>query len=143
MNHGSRNGWVWDRAVSKAIYGAVRGRLPLNLGGLFKIRDYTCENAVRWVVAVQMLSPVKAGFPWDIHGHVTVPLRVDAGRFTTVDIATIHGQRQLILEGKWRWLENSRIDLGTFNEGYEQLGIWGAEGRLPVSAYPSTRTALP
>jgi hypothetical protein len=100
------------------MYGALRGRLPAKLVALFKIRDYTCENAVRRVAAVRMLSAVNSGFPSDIHGLVTVQMREDAREFTIVDVGTIHGLAHLIPEGERRWLVNSRIDLRTFNEVY-------------------------
>ena len=37
-------------------------RLLAKLVALFKIRDYTCENAVRRVAAVRILSAVNSGF---------------------------------------------------------------------------------
>jgi len=85
---------------------------------LFKIRDYTCENAVRRVAAVRMLSAVNSGFPLDIHGLVTVQMREDAREFTIVDVGTIHSLAHLIPEVERRWLVNTRIDLITFNEVY-------------------------
>jgi len=57
-NQGSRQDWVWVQAGSEEMYGALRGRLPAKPVGLFKIRDYTCENAGRRVAAVRMLSAV-------------------------------------------------------------------------------------
>ena len=84
----------------------------------FKIRDYTCENAVRQVAAVRMLSAVNSGFLSDIHGLVTVQMREDTREFIIVDIGTIQGLAHVIPEGERRWLVNSRIDLRTFNEGY-------------------------
>jgi len=100
------------------MYGALRGRLPAKLMARFKIRDYTCENAVRRVAAVRMLSAVNSGFPWDIHGLVTVQMREDAREFTIADVGTCHGLAYLIPEGERRWLVNSRIDLRIFNEVY-------------------------
>ena len=100
------------------MYGAQRGRLPAKLVALFKIRDYTCENAVHRVPAVRMLSAVNSGFQSDIHGLVTVHMREDAREFIIVDIGTIHGLAHLIPKGEQRWLVNSRIDLRTFNEVY-------------------------
>jgi len=85
---------------------------------LFTIRDYTCENAVRWVAAVRMLSAVNSGFPSDIHGLVTVQMREDAPEFTIVDVGTIHGLAHVIPEGEGSWLVNSWIDLRTFNDVY-------------------------
>ena len=117
-NQGIRNDWVWVQAGTEEMYGALRGRLPAKLVALFKIRDYTCENAVRRVAAVRMLSAVNSGFQSDIHGLVTVQMREDAREFTIVDIGTIHGLAHLIPEGERRWLVNSRIDLRTFNEVY-------------------------
>ena len=61
-NQGIRNDQVWVQAGTKEMYGAVRGRLPAKLVSLFKIRDYTCENSVRPVAAVRMLSAVNSGF---------------------------------------------------------------------------------
>jgi len=117
-NQGSRHDWVWVQAGSEEMYGALRGRLPAKLVALFKIRDYTCENAVRRVEAVRMLSAVNSGFPSDIHGLVTLQMREDARDFTIVDVGTIHGLAHLIPEGERRWLVNSLIDLRTFNAVY-------------------------
>jgi len=99
------------------MYGALRGRLPAKLVGLFKIRDCS-QDTVRRLAGVQMLSPVNSGRPSDIHSLVTVQLRDDALEFTLVDIGTIVGLAHLIPEGDRRWLINSRIDLRTFNEIY-------------------------
>jgi len=142
-NQGSRNDWVWVQAGSEEMYGALRGCLPAKLVALFKIRDYTCENAVRWVATLRMLSAVNSGFPLDIHGLVTVQMWENAREFTIVDVGTIHGLAHLIPEGERRWLVTSRINLRTFNEVYKGIGIWGGEGRLAVHAYPGTRVALP
>jgi len=100
------------------MYGALRGRLPAKLVVLFKIRNYTCENAVRQVAAVRMLSAVNSGFPSDIHGLVTVQMREEAQEFTIVDVGTIHSLAHLIPEGERRWLVNSGIDWRTFNKVY-------------------------
>jgi len=117
-NQGSRNDWVWVQAGSEEMYGALRGHLPAKLVALFKIRDYTCANAVHRVAAIRMLSAVNSGFTLDIHGLVTVQMREDAPEFTIVDVGTIHGLAHLIPEGERRWLVNSWIDLRTFNEVY-------------------------
>ena len=100
------------------MYGSLRGPLPAKLMALLKIRDDTCENAVRRVAAVRMLSAVKSGFPSDIHGLVTVQMREDDREFTIVDVGTIDSLVHLIPEGERRWLVNCRIDLRTFNEVY-------------------------
>jgi len=110
-NQGSRNDCVWVQAGSEEMYGALRGCLQAKLVALFEIRDYTCENAVRPVAPVRMLSAVNSGFPSDIHGLVSVQMREDAREFTIVDVGTIHGLAHLIPEGERRWLVNSRIDL--------------------------------
>jgi len=117
-NQGSCNDWVWVLAGSEEMYGGLRGRLAAKLVALFKIRDYICENAVRRVAAVRMLSTVNSAFPSDIHGLVTVQMREDAREFTIVDVGTIHGLGHLIPEGQRGWLVNSRIGLRTFNEVY-------------------------
>ena len=117
-NQGIRNDWVWVHVGTEEMYGALWGCLPATLVALFKIRDYTCENAVRWVMAVWMLSAVNSGFQSDIHGLVTVQMREDAREFTIVDIGTIHSLAHLIPEGERRWLVNSQIDLRPFNEVY-------------------------
>jgi len=117
-NQGSRNDWVSVQADSEEIYGALRGRLPAKLVTLFKITDYTCENAVRRVAAVRMLCAVNSGFPSDIHGLITVEMRKDAREFSIVDVGTIHDLAHLIPEGERRWLVNSRFDWRTFNEVY-------------------------
>ena len=100
------------------MYGAWRGRLQAKLVALLKITYYICENAVRWVAAVRMLSAVNSGFPSDIHGLVTVQMSADAREFTIVDLGTVHGLAHLIPEGERCWLVNSWIDLRMFNEGY-------------------------
>jgi len=133
-NHGSRNDWVWDQAGSEEMYGALLGCLPAKLVALFKIRDYTCEIAVCWVAALQILSAVNSEFPSDIHSLVTVQMREDAREFTIVDVGTIHGLAHMIPEGERRWLINSRIDLRTFNKAYKGIGI-GRGGGLAVLAY--------
>jgi len=117
-NQGSRNDLVWVQAGSEEMYGALRGRLPAKLVALCKISDYTCENAVRQVAAVRMLSAVNSGFPVDIYGLVTVQMREDAREFKIFDVGTIHGLAHLIPEGERRWLVNSQIDLRTFNKVY-------------------------
>ena len=57
-NQGRRNGWVMVKAGSEEMYGTRRGRVSAKPVALFKFTDYTCENAVRWVAAVCILSPV-------------------------------------------------------------------------------------
>jgi len=130
-NQGSRNDWVWVQAGFEEMYGVLRGRLPAKLVALFKIRDYTCENAVRRVAAVRMLSAVNSGFPSDIHGLVTVQMGEDAREFTIVDVGTIHGLAHLIPEGERRRLVNSLIDSRTFNEVLYGIGIRGGRGGWP------------
>jgi len=100
------------------MYGTQRGCLLAKIVAHFKITDYICENAVRRVAAVRMLSAVKSGFPSDIPGLVTVEMREDAREFTMVDMVTIYSQAPLIPEGERRWLVNSRIDLRMFHEVY-------------------------
>lgn len=117
-NQGSRNDWVWVQAGTEEMYGALRGRLPAKLVGLFKIRDYRFRDTVRRVAGVQMLSPVNSGRLSDVHGLVTVQMRGDGRGFTLVDVGTVLGLAHLIPEGDRRWLVNSRIDLRTFNEIY-------------------------
>ena len=103
------------------MYGALRGRLPAKLVALLKIREYRCENTVRRVASVQMLTPVHSGRLSDLHGLVTVQMREDARGFAIVDIGTILGLAHLIPEEDRRWLVNSRIDLRTFNEVYYRI----------------------
>ena len=99
-NQGIRNDWVGVRAGTEEMYGALRGRLPAKLVMLFKIRVYTCENTVCWVMAVRMLSAVNSGFQCNIHGLVTVQMREDAREFTIVDIGTIHSLAHHIHKGE-------------------------------------------
>jgi len=117
-NHGSCNDWVWVRAGTDDMYGALRGRLPVKLVALFKIRDNRGEDPVRHLAGVQFVSAVNSGRISDVHSLVTVPMKEDAREFTVVDIGTILGLAHLIPEGDWRWIVNSRIDLRTFNEVY-------------------------
>ena len=115
---GIRNDQVLVQVGTEEMYGALTGRPPAKLVALFKIKDYSCENAVCRVAAVQILSAVNSGFQSDIHGLVTVQMKEDAQEFTRVEIGTIHGLAHLISKGEHRWLVNSRIDLRTFNEVY-------------------------
>jgi len=43
-NQGGRNDWVWVRAGTEDMYGALRGPLPAKLIARFKIRDYRCPD---------------------------------------------------------------------------------------------------
>jgi len=106
-NHGSCNDWVWVRARTEDMYGALRGRLPAKLVALFKIRDYRCEDQVRHLAGVQFVSAVNSGRISDVHGLGTVQMKKDAREFTVLDIGTIIGLAHLILEGDWRWIVNS------------------------------------
>jgi len=117
-NQGSRNNWVWVRAGTEDMYGALRGSLPAKLVALFKIRDYRCEDRVRRLAGIQFVSAVNSGRISDIHSLVIVQMKEDAREFTVVDIGTILGLAHLIPEGDRRWIVNSRIDLRTFNEVY-------------------------
>jgi len=100
------------------MYGGLRGRLQAKLVALLKTRDPRCENTVRRVAGVHLLTPVHSGRLSDLHGLVTVQMREDTRGFTIVDIGTILGLAHLIREEDRRWLVNSRIDLRTFNEVY-------------------------
>jgi len=117
-NHGSRNDWVWVRAGTEDMYGALRGRLPAMLVALFIIRDDRFEDRVRRLAGVQFVSTVNTGRISDIHSLVTVQMKEDAQELTVVDIGTILGLAHLIPEGDRRWIVNSRINLRTFNKVY-------------------------
>ena len=60
------------------MYGAFRGRLQAKLLALFKIRDYTHQDAVYSLAGVQLMNVVNYGRPSDVHGLLTVYLRDDA-----------------------------------------------------------------
>jgi len=83
--------------------------------------DDTCENAMRQVAALLMLSAVNSGLLSDIHGLVRVPMREDAPEFTIVDVRTIHRLAHLIPGRERRWPGNSRIDLRTLNAAYQGI----------------------
>ena len=117
-NQGSRKDWFWVQARGEGRYGALRGHLPAKLLALLKIRDYISEGGVRGLTSLQMLSPVNAGHPSDVHGLVIVHLREEAPEFMIVDIGTILGLAHLIPEADRRSLVKSQIDLRTFNEIY-------------------------
>ena len=121
------------------MYGALKGCQLAKLVAHFKIRNYTGENAVRWVAAVRILSAVNSGFLSDIHGLVTVQMREDSGKFTIVEVGTILGLAHLIPEEKRCWLVDSLIDLSTFNEPYQGIGYKGIGAWCE---YPSTRAGL-
>jgi len=67
------------------------------------------------------MSLVDSGRPSEVHGLVTVQHRDVTCELTIVDIGRIIGLAHLIPETERRWLVNSRIDLRTFNEIYEDL----------------------
>ena len=117
-NQASRNDWLWVQAGDEEMYGTLRGCLLAKLLALFKIRNSTCDGAVRHLTSVQMLSPVNSGRVSHIHGLVTVQQREDAREFTIVDVGTILGLAHLIPEADRRWLVNNGINLRTFNEIY-------------------------
>jgi len=117
-NHASRNHWVWVRAGTEDMYGALLGRLPAKVIALLKISDYRCEDRGRRLAGVQFVSAVNSGRISDVHSLVTLQMKDDAWEFTVVDIGTILGLAHLIPEGDRRRLVNSRIDLRTFNKVY-------------------------
>ena len=117
-NQASSNDCVWIQVGGEQMYGALRGHLPAKLLALFKIRDYTQQDAVYRLAGVQLMNVVNSGRPSDVHSLVTGYLRDDARELTIVDIGTILGLAHLILKTDRRWLVNSRIDLRTFNEIY-------------------------
>ena len=100
------------------MYGALRGRLLVKLLALFKIRDYTQQDAVYHLAGVELMNVVNSGSPSDVHRLVMVYLRDDAWELTILDIRTILGLAHLILETDRCWLVNSRIDLRMFNKIY-------------------------
>jgi len=115
-NQGGRNDWLWVRAGTEDMYGALRGCLPAKLVALFKIRDYRCKDRVRHLTGIQFVSDVNSGWISDVHSLVTVQMKKDARESTVVDIGTIVALAHLIPDGDQRWIVNSRIDLRTFNE---------------------------
>ena len=117
-NQASKNDCVWIQVGGEQMYGGLRRRLPAKILALFKIKDYTQQDAVYRLAGVQLMNVVNSGRPSDVHGLLTVYLRDDARELTIVDIGTILGLAHLILETDRRWLVNSRIDLRTFNEIY-------------------------
>ena len=121
-NSGSRNDWVWVAYGTSNEYGALRGKLPGKLRGLFKIRDTGNNGKVYRLAIVQLLQASQngGGRIADAHGLVRVFAKRQKSEteFRIVDIATVTGQGHLIPDGDGRWLVNSRIDLRTFNDIY-------------------------
>lgn len=121
-NGASRNDWVWVAVGTTDEYGALRGKLPGKLQGLFKIRKRVADAKVYRLAVVQLLqAQPNAGRITDVHGLVKVSARrrtSDKDEFWVVDIMTITGLAHLIPEGDGQWLVNSRIDLRTFNDVY-------------------------
>jgi len=77
------------------------------------------QDTVYRLAGVQFMTLLDSGRPSDVHGLVTVQLRDITRELTIVDIGTIIGLAHLIPETAGCWLVNSRIDLRTFNEIYE------------------------
>ena len=118
-NSGSRNDWVWVALGTTNEYGALRGKLPGKLQGLFKVRDTGTDGKVYRLAILQLLQK-GAGRITDTHGLVNVFARRQTSKddFWIVDIATVTSLAHLIPDGDGKWLVNSRIDLRTFNEVY-------------------------
>ena len=110
QNQAGWNDCVWIQAGGEQMYGALRGRLPVRLLALCKIRN-THKDTVCRLAGVELMPVVNSGHPSDVHGLVTVHLRDDSRGLTIVDIGTILGLAHLIPETDRRWLINSRIDL--------------------------------
>jgi hypothetical protein len=121
-NGSSRNDWVWVAVGTTEEYGALRGRLPGKLRGLFKVRNTVTNAEVYRLAAVELLqAQPNAGRVTDVHGLVKVSTRrrtTGQVEFWIVDIVTITGLAHLIPDGDGQWLVNSRIDLRTFNDVY-------------------------
>jgi len=117
-NHVSHNDCVWIQTADQDMYGTLRGHLSARLLALFKIRDYTKQDTVHWLAAVQYLSVVNQGCASDVYGLVTIQLSDFAEKFTIVVIGTILSLGHLIPETDCPWLVNNCIDLRTFNEIY-------------------------
>ena len=131
-NQGARNDWVWVKVADEREFGALRGRLPGRLKGLFKIRDTESGYSHR-LGLVQLLSPGPGKGSVDAN-HGLVKVNSKLGRIGSdiwlVTISSIQGIAHIVpldadraksgtkeLEAK-TWLVNSRIDLETFNEIY-------------------------
>ena len=122
-NGASRSDWVWVAVGTTNEYGALRGKLPGMLRGLFKVRDSVNDGRVYRLAIVQLLQAQQGGgCITDAHGLVKVLTRREKSRdseeFWIVDISTVTGLAHLILDGDGQWLVNSRIDLRTFNDVY-------------------------
>ena len=119
-NGGSRNDWVWVALGAANEYGALRGKLPGRLRGLFKVRDTGTNGKVYRLAIVQLLQTTGGGRISGAHGLVKVFARqqTSTDEFWIVDITTVTGLAHLIPEGDGKWLVNSRIDLRTFNDVY-------------------------
>ena len=122
-NGAPRNDWVWVTVGSTSEFGALRGRLPGKLCGLFKLRTDTVGSAktVHRLAVVEILQSQNSGRIVDTHGLVKVSKRrgtSERNDIWIVDIMTISSLAHLIPEGDGQWLVNSRIDLRTFNEVY-------------------------
>jgi len=119
-NGGSRNDWVWVALGAANEYGALRGKLPGRLRGLFKVRDTGTNGKVYRLAIVQLLQTAGGNRISGAHGLVKVFARqqTSTDEFWIVDITTVTGLAHLIPEGDGKWLVNSRIDLRTFNDVY-------------------------
>ena len=123
-NGTSRNDWVWVAVGSSSEVGALRGKLPGRLRGLFKLRANAIGNTkiVHRLAVVEILqAQPNGGRIVEAHGLVKVTKRRNTNRkdeFWIVNIVTILSLAHLIPEGDGQWLVNSRIDLRTFNEIY-------------------------
>ena len=124
QNGASQNYWVWVAVGSSSEFGALRGKLPRRLRGLFKLRANAIGNTkiVHRLAVVEILqAQPNGGRIVAAQGLVKVTKRRNTNRkdeFWIVNNVTILSLAHLIPEGDGQWLVNSWIDLGTFNEIY-------------------------
>ena len=111
---GARNDWVWISAAGEDRYGNLRGRLPVKLVGLFKLRCKD-EQAVHRLALIESLEVYNGG-RMGANGLIGVGRKSNGNEWLVVDIGTVLGLAHLVPAGDGQWLVNNRIDLQTFND---------------------------
>ena len=117
-----RNDWVWvEVGEGLGETGDLRGRLPGQLRGRFKLRDPGNVIVSHRLAVVELLRPMNGGVADPYDTLVRVRKRVyknPAKAYMTVNIRSVLGMAHLVEYGEGKWLVNNRIDLKTWNEIY-------------------------
>jgi len=125
-----RNDWVWVKQRPGRCYGALNGRLPLQLQRLFKIKLLNQDGAFveYWLALALTTIPENSGNLDPVSKFVQVRQAPAAVALQVFSVGNIVGCAHVIGEiatssksgdgRNERWIVNSHIDLATWNDVY-------------------------